>query len=89
MYERVEVGGRFADLLERRTGIHLSRTNVARVSGVLRARAETLGFPSTDAYLDNIEKNVATTEMQTLVNLVTVGKTFSHSFAILIFNIRR
>jgi chemotaxis protein methyltransferase CheR len=70
-----EVGARFAELLEKRTGIHLSRTNVGRVSGVLRARAETLGFPSTEAYVDNIEKNVATTEMQTLVNLVTVGKT--------------
>lgn len=66
---------RFSAILEARTGIRLNRNNVLRVGGVLRARAETLGHPSPDAYVDSIEKNVATTEMQTLVNLVTVGKT--------------
>ncbi len=66
---------RFAAILETRTGIRLNRQNVQRVSGVLRARAETLGHASADAYVDDIEKNIATSEMQTLVNLVTVGKT--------------
>ncbi len=66
---------RFANVLEARTGIRLNHNNVLRVGGVLRARAETLGYPSPDAYVDGIEKNVATAEMQTLVNLVTVGKT--------------
>ncbi len=66
---------RFAAILEARTGIRLNRQNVQRVGGVLRARAETLGHPNPDAYVDSIEKNIAAAEMQTLVNVVTVGKT--------------
>jgi chemotaxis protein methyltransferase CheR len=65
----------FAGLLEKRTGIRLARTNVKRVAGVLRARAETLGFASVRAYVEHLDKSDASPELQTLTNLVTVGKT--------------
>lgn len=66
---------RFALLLEKRTGIRLARTNVKRVASVLRARAETLGFESVRTYLEHLDKSEASPELQTLTNLITVGKT--------------
>lgn len=70
-----DYGFRFSVLLERRTGIRLSPTIMSRIRGVLTARADTLAFPSVDAYLAHLDQGEAASELQKLTNLITVGKT--------------
>lgn len=70
-----DYGFRFSVLLERRTGIRLSPTIMSRIRGVLTARADTLAFPSVDAYLAHLDQSEAASELQKLTNLITVGKT--------------
>lgn len=65
----------FEQLLERRTGIRLSPSIRDRVTAILQARADTLGFPSIEGYLRSLEHSTNSGELQTLTNLITVGKT--------------
>jgi chemotaxis protein methyltransferase CheR len=66
---------RFAVLVERRTGIRLSDTILQRLGDVLLARADTLAYANVDAYIADLDNPKLGTEMQTVVNLITVGKT--------------
>lgn len=65
----------FGSLLEARTGIRLSDSIRDRVEGVLQARSDTLGYDDIETYLRQLESQPDSTELQTLTNLITVGKT--------------
>ena len=66
---------RFCAFIEARTGIVLSPSLLDQAADLLDARAGNAGFATADDYLTFLEGDAGRHEFQSLLNLLTVGKT--------------